>query len=103
MELQYTKQAKQEFLRIVEIYGEFSGPISANKFIDKINNINRMLIKHPYIGHPEEFLANRKHPYRSKSITKYYRMIYYQEGETIWVVDFWDSRQDPAKLSKRIM
>lgn len=71
MELQYTKQAKQEFLRIVEIYGEF--------------------------------LANRKHPYRSKSITKYYRMIYYQEGETIWVVDFWDSRQDPAKLSKRIM
>ena len=40
MELQYTKQAKQEFLRIVEIYGEFSGPISANKFIEKVTSVH---------------------------------------------------------------
>ena len=102
MELRYTKQAKQEFLRRVDIYGEFSGPISANKFIEKVNSINRMLIKHPYLGHPEELLANRKFPYRSKSITKFYRMIFYQDGDTIWVVDFWDSRRDPAKLVLRL-
>ena len=29
-------------------------------------------------------------------------MVYFQKGDTIWIVDFWDSRRDPAKLAERI-
>lgn len=102
MELRFTKQAEQAFLTIVERHAEYSGPISANKFIDKVNALKRMLLKYPYLGHPEPILADRKYPYRSKSITKYYRIIFFQKGNTIWIADFWDSRQDPVKLAQRI-
>ena len=102
MELRFTKKAEQEYLTIVERHAEYSGPIAANKFINKVETLKKMLLRHPYLGHPEVFLADRKYPYRSKSITKYYRMVYFQKGDTIWIVDFWDSRRDPAKLAERI-
>ena len=29
-------------------------------------------------------------------------MIYYVSNDTIWIVDFWDRRNNPAKLVARV-
>ena len=102
MQLQFTKQARTEYLRIVSVFAEFAGVRSSGNFIDRVNNKGEMLLKHPFIGHPETLLSNRSRDYRAISINKNYRMIYYVSNDTIWIVDFWDRRNNPAKLLVRV-
>ena len=102
MQLQFTKQARTEYLRIVSVFAEFAGVRSSGNFIDRVKNKGEMLLKHPFIGHPETLLSNRSRDYRAISINKNYRMIYYVSNDTIWIVDFGDRRNNPAKLLVRV-
>ena len=102
MKLQFTKQAREEFLRIVSVFAEYAGPRSAEKFIKRVNDRGETLLKHPQIGHPEMLLADRQYKYRSISLNTNYNLIYYVTKTTIWIVDIWDRRNDPARLVKRI-
>lgn len=102
MKLQFTKQAREEYLRIVSVFAEFAGTRSANLFIERVRDRGTTLLKHPEIGHPESLLADRDRLYRSISINKNYSFIYHVTKTTIWIVDIWDRRRDPAKLTARI-
>jgi len=102
MNLQFTKQAREEFLRIVSVFAEYAGARSADKFIKRVSDQGEKLLKHPEIGHPEMLLANRKRKYRSISLNTNYYFIYYTTKTTIWIVDIWDRRNSPAILAKRI-
>ena len=102
MQLQFTKLARTEYLRIVSVFAEFAGVRSAGNFIDRVKEKGEALLKHPFIGHLETLLSNRQRDYRAISINKNYRMIYYVSNDTIWIVDFWDRRNNPAKLVARV-
>ena len=102
MKLQFTKQAREEYLRIVSVFAEFAGTRSANLFIERVRDRGKTLLKYPEIGHPETLLADRKRLYRSISINENYRFIYHVSKSTIWIVDIWDRRRDPARLTARI-
>lgn len=102
MRLQFTKQAREEYLRIVSVFAEFAGTRSAIFFIERVRERGETLIKHPEIGHPETLLSDRKCMYRSISINKNYYFIYHVTKTTIWIVDIWDRRQNPARLTARI-
>ena len=102
MKLQFTKQAREEYLRIVSVFAEFAGTRSANLFLERVRDRGETLLKHPEVGHPESLLSDRKRLYRSISINKNYRFIYHVTKTTIWIVDIWDRRRDPARLAARI-
>ena len=102
MKLQFTKQAREEFLRIVSVFAEYAGPRSADKFIKRVNDRGATLLKYPEIEHPEMLLADRQRKYRSISLNTNYSLVYYMTMTTIWIVDIWDRRKDPAKLVSRI-
>ena len=102
MKLQFTKQAREEYLRIVSVFAEFAGTRSANQFIERVRNRGETLLKHPEVGHPETLLSDRKRLYRSISINQNYSIIYHVTKTTIWIVDIWDRRRNPARLTARI-
>lgn len=102
MKLQFTKQAREEYLRIVSVFAEFAGTRSANLFLERVRDRGITLLKHPEVGHPESLLFDRKRLYRSISINKNYRFIYHVTNTTIWIVDIWDRRCDPSRLAARI-
>lgn len=72
MQIQFTKQAREELLRIVSVFAEFAGARSANLFVERVRERGATLLKHPEIGHPETLLSDRKRIYRSISINKNY-------------------------------
>ena len=49
MQLQFTKQARTEYLRIVSVFAEFAGVRSAGNFIDRVKNKGEMLLKLPLL------------------------------------------------------
>lgn len=102
MRLQFTKRARLEFLRIVDVYAEYAGQRSADKFIDKVDRCIKDIMIYPTANHPEALLLDRRFLYRAKTITDNYRIIYHVTSATIWIDDIWDRRCHPAKLTKRI-
>lgn len=102
MQLQFTKQAREEYLRIVSVFAEFAGTRSADLFIERVRERGLTLMKHPEIGHPELLLSDRKRMYRSISINQNYSFVYHVTKTTIWIVDIWDRRRNPARLAARI-
>ena len=102
MQLQFTKQAREEYLKIVSVFAEFAGTRSAILFIERVRERGATLLRHPEIGHPEPLLADRNRLYRSISINKNYYFIYHVTQTTIWIVDIWDRRQNPVRLVARI-
>jgi plasmid stabilization system protein ParE len=102
MKVQLTKQAREEFLRIVSVFAEFAGTRSANLFIKRVNERSETLLRYPEIGHPEMLLSDRQLKYRSISLNKNYSFIYHVTKTTIWIVDIWDRRNNPAKLKTRV-
>jgi len=102
MQLRFNKRARAEFLRLVDVFAEFAGPMSANKFIARVQACGESLMKYPTSGHPEPLLSSCRLLYRAKTINENYRMIYRVTQTTIWIVDIWDRRRDPLKLVKRI-
>jgi plasmid stabilization system protein ParE len=102
MQIQFTKQAREELLRIVSVFAEFAGTRSANLFVERVRERGATLLKYPKIGHPETLLSDRKRIYRSISINKNYYFIYHVTKTTIWIVDIWDRRQNPARLTARV-
>ena len=102
MRYRITKPAQQAFEHIYDTFFEFAGKRYADQMVDRVDDRLNTLLKHPFIGHPETLLSNRSRDYRAISINKNYRMIYYVSNDTIWIVDFWDRRNNPAKLLLRV-
>ena len=102
MLVRFTTEARNELKRIIDVFLEYSGPMSAERFCSLVDEQISKLVKYPEIGYPEPLLAGHRYLFRSKSINKYYRIIYFVNDDTLWIFDFWDSRRDPQKLKARI-
>ena len=102
MQYRITKPAQEALSRIYNVFFEFAGQRNADKMLDRVDERLEVLQKYPLSGHPEELLKDRKRDFRWVSINKNYRMIYYVEHDIIWIVDFWDRRENPAALQMRI-
>ena len=102
MQYRITKPAQKALLRIYDIFIEFAGQRNADNIIERVDERLAELQKFPLSGHPEELLRGRQRDYRWVSINLNYRMIYYVTKTTIWIVDFWDRRQNPETLKRRI-
>lgn len=57
----------------------------------------RGLSKHPYQGQYEPYLKRLGKGHR-RLIEGYFKIIYLTEDETIYITDFFETRQDPAKM-----
>ena len=102
MKVRFTKRARHEFFHLVDVFTEFAGQKAANNFIERFNAIGEQLCRHPYTGYPEPLLMGRKKLYRTKTINKNYRIIYYVARINVWIVDIWDRRRNPSALKKRL-
>jgi len=96
--------AIQELRKITQQGACEFGLKTANRIIDEVERIGKRLEKHPKSGFPETLLEGRTHEYRSCTIRKRFKMVYYYDEptDTVHVMDFWDMRMSPTRLKKRM-
>lgn len=63
---------------------------------------SRILSTSPLAGHPELLLKNLQMNLRSLIIGKRYKLIYYFENDTVYVIAVWDCRQNPSQLTQKL-
>ena len=80
------------------------GRMSRDNFLAKVNEVRMLLADNPYLGPVEPLLADRMQTYRSVVVAKLNKMVYYVEDDDkiIYVVAFWDCREEPATLARQV-
>lgn len=75
---------------------------SKDKVFSDISHIAKLLKDNSYLGRIEPLLDEASVAYRSITVNKLNKIIYYVNDDTIEIVDFWDTRMDPLQLSNRV-
>ena len=102
MQVEVSKRAQRQWLRILTYYNEMGGQRAAANLHQKYLKKQDRLLKHPESGFPEPLLSDRNIQYRASIINEYYKIIYYVKGDILRIAAFWDMRMHPDKLKKTI-
>ncbi len=102
MQVEVSKRAQQQWLRILVYYNEMGGNRAAANLHQKYLQKQKRLLKYPESGTPEPQLRDRRILYRYVIINDYYKMVYYVKGDILRIAAFWDMRMHPDKLRKTI-
>ena len=96
MKIKWTKNAKKSFDKTIEFLQEEWSINSAIKFVRKVNKFIDNVKTQPKIGRPEIVKTNLRSFVISRQITVFYRI----KGNTIVLLNFFDTRQHPRKKLK---
>ena len=102
MQVEVSKRAQHQWLRILVYYNEMGGERAAANLHQKYLQKQKRLLKYPESGSLESLLQDRKICYRSVIINKYYKMVYYVKGDVLRIAAFWDMRMHSERLKNRI-
>ncbi len=97
MKLVVTEPAKWHLKAIHDYYKHKVSPKIADKIKSGIIEKLKHLQQFPLTGQEEEYLKEMGLGHR-RMVEGNYKIIYRISGETIYVTDIFDSRQDPSKM-----
>ncbi|MBO7069634.1 MAG: type II toxin-antitoxin system RelE/ParE family toxin [Bacteroidaceae bacterium] len=102
MEIIWAEEAFRAWQDTIDYIVKEFGVRAAEKFYKKTEEWQDVLSSSPMVGKIEPLLNNRSRSYRSIVITKQNKLIYYIEDETIFIVDFWDTRREPLQQADKL-
>ena len=102
MEIIWAEEAFRAWQDTIDYIVEEFGVRAAEKFYKKTEEWQDVLSSSPKAGKIEPLLNNRSRSYRSIVITRQNKLIYYIEDETIFIVDFWDTRREPQQQADKL-
>ncbi len=73
-----------------------------NLFLQHVRQTTRILKRHQEIGPIDPLFADRPRTYRSVIIDGLSKMVYFVEGDVIYIAAFWDCRKDPSAEAGRV-
>ncbi len=91
--------ASEKLVNALE-YGRYTfGERIMKKFYTRILDYEKLLQSNPGMGKKEPLLEKEPEGYRSLVVHPNYKLVYYVDGDTIYIVDLWDTRREPATQS----
>lgn len=102
MKVIWHKQASTALRKTAAYIRKRFGLQVRENFRNEVDHVQMLLTNNPYMGSEEPLLADRTIEYRSFVINKLNKIVYYVEGDTIHIADFWDTRKEPQKQSQQV-
>lgn len=102
MKVVWSELARDSLLIISDyILLEF-GISAQDHFLDEVEHTAMLLELNPFIGKQEPLLEGLRGDFRSLVVSKLSKIVYSIQGNSVYIVDFWDTRIDPTALVERI-
>jgi toxin ParE1/3/4 len=98
MKLVFTNQALNSLHECLDFFPPEVPADTVNRIRDRILMKAEALLDNPHMGQREEYLEHFGKEHR-RIVEGNYKIIYRVEGETIYITDIFDSRQDPSKMN----
>lgn len=102
MVIQWNRRARLELSSIYSYYFNVAGKRIALHIQNEIIDVVSSLASQPRLGHIMDEIEGVNERFRSLSINKHYRAIYFIDDSTIIIFSIWDNRQSPAKLEAKL-
>ena len=101
MRLIWSKKAESRFYASAAYTSRKFGKSTALSFIEDILRQVELLCSFPKLGKIKSMLVGHRYEYRSLVVHPYFKLVYYinEKKETIMITNFFDTRQDPSKLT----
>lgn len=78
--------------------------IEARKdFIRQVRETERLILSNPFLGAIDPLFEGRKRSYRSTVINRLSKMVYFIDGESIYIAAFWDTRREPKQQAEQVI
>ncbi len=98
MELVFTTQALHGFVETLDFARRYFNEEQVLKIEQEILGACETLLIQPYTGQLEPLLVHFGLNHR-RILVKHTKVIYRVENQTIYIIDIFDSRQDPSKMN----
>jgi plasmid stabilization system protein ParE len=99
MKVEWLESANRQILEIFDYYNSAANGRVAKKIVGKIVQRVRLLSRNPKGGQREWLLEDMPERFR-RVIVGNYKIIYFTEGETVFISYVWDCRRNPSTLRK---
>ena len=102
MNVEWTPQARSAVIETMIYIEETFGTKTMLEFAEAIAESEMYLARDPYMFKIEPLLEGRAETYRCFNVKKINKIIYRVGENSVYVVDFWNLRQNPQTLQNRI-
>lgn len=101
MKVEWTNRAKKDLRRLFDYYKDGEENVVAKSITSHLVRRSLILESFPLLGFVEPRLKGKEVEYRSLVMGNQ-KVVYWIEGETVFIATLFDCRQDPLKLSQRV-
>lgn len=78
---------------------DFYSRTTLKRLNSSIKSIEGLLLDNPLLGAVEPLLIGKENEYRHVIIKPLFKIIYRVEKDVIYMIDIWDTRRNPQKLT----
>ena len=102
MKVEWTRHAEIQMSQGVDYIRYQFGYKRKKQFIREVDQTVRILLRSPNAGFIDPLFDTRPITYRSVIINSLNKMVYYIDGETIYIAAFWDTRREPNAQAAQV-
>ena len=102
MRVEWTDYAEMRRDQIGDYILDSFGAKRMAKFMQEVDSAVNMLVRNPNIGSIDPLFADRSAAYRSIIINGLSKLAYRVGEDVIYIVAFWDTRQEPAAQAEQV-
>ena len=95
MNTHWLESAERDIDSIYDYYANDKSIKVADKIYNEIVDASYSLVNFPFMAPIERDLTSSKRQFRSLLVLKHYKIIYFIEGDFIYIAAVWDCRTDP--------
>lgn len=95
-------EAKAGRSQVAKYIHDSFGDKRVKQFRQSVKQTVQMINRHPEIGPIDPLFADRARTYRSVVVDSLSKMVYFVEGDIIYIAAFWDCRMDPSTEADRV-
>ena len=94
------KESAVRRLNLIYQYIASKNPAAAVRLYNNFLDATERLRDFPRLASLEPILDSEPEAFRSLVVAHHYKVIYYFDNETVYIIDLWDCRQSPSRLRK---
>ena len=98
MKVRVSERAKYNRNKVADYILREFGERTLSNFRQAYKDAKRFIAEHPNGGTDADYISDKRYKYQFTVINGLSIMLYRIEGDIVYVVDFWDTRQQPPTI-----
>ncbi|MBR5394834.1 MAG: type II toxin-antitoxin system RelE/ParE family toxin, partial [Bacteroidaceae bacterium] len=95
-------KAKEARTQVANYIRREFGARRKTRFLQEVRQVTQQLKRSPGIGRIDPLFSDRTRTYRSVIINGLNKLVYFTEGDILYIAGFWDTRMQPEDQAAQV-